>query len=273
MIGKEGQGEGLEESAFRNEILKVEIRNPNGELLETLAEGEAISKANEIVVFAHGFGTDLHERGIYDQISQTIQKEGLATLRFSYSGFGKSEGTQQDKSLETMTSDLSSVLDFIEKQKKQDASVKIIGFSLGTAVVARTFSEEPLTKPDNIILINNTEFNFKGNFEAYFRANPKLLIDEDGVWHLPRTDGSTTYIGSEFWESIGNPQRQHDDMQKLAQNYNVTMVRAMNDDVADAGADLTDIPFSEVVELSGNHNYTRPEDRADFLKTLKQRFA
>jgi len=74
----------------------MEIRNNQGELLEVIAEGSSLENADKVLLLVHGFGTDLHEKGIFDELSHSVADSfpGFCVIRFSWSGCGKSEGIQ-----------------------------------------------------------------------------------------------------------------------------------------------------------------------------------
>ncbi|OIP24682.1 hypothetical protein AUK11_02675 [bacterium CG2_30_37_16] len=106
-------------------------KNANGEILDVFVEGDSLEKAEEIVILVHGFGTDRHERGLFDQISKECAEDDRAILSFSLSGFGESEGDQKTKTLDTMADDFKSVVEFVEAHKNERSIINIIGFSMG----------------------------------------------------------------------------------------------------------------------------------------------
>lgn len=246
------------------------IKNKIGEKLDISLEGQDINKGNKVIVMAHGFGTDKHERGLFDQISEILASEYVSVLRFSYSGFGKSQGDQKTKTLDTMSEDLSTVLDYVESHKKQDALITIIAFSMGNTVMAKTLANNEAIKPDKVILVNPSEFGFKDRMQDYFKAKSETIIDEKGIWHLQRADGSVTYISPGFWDSIGRSDDQEASMKKMVNKYNTVLFRAVDDEVVNIDSALDGLSFTQVVKLRGNHNYSDKGERKVFLNKLSE---
>lgn len=251
----------------------MEIRNKEDEKLDISIEGANLDSAEEIIVFAHGFGTDKHERGTFDQISEKIidSSKNVATVRFSYSGFGESEGDQKVKTLDTMVSDLSSIMNFVKNSKSENSVVKMIAFSLGNHITAEYLAGVNDIELERVILINLPECEFKTRMQCYFKDKSGTKIDDSGVWHLERSSGSTTYVGSEFWDSVSHPERQLANLKKLTKNFKTYLIRATDDEIIDSkasDAEISDLPFEEIVYLRGDHNYSKPKDREEFMKTI-----
>lgn len=251
-----------------NEI--PEIRNSLGELLDVSFEGKEISEADRVMVLTHGFGTDKHERGIFDDISENLTKndENLSIIRYTNSGYGESEGDQKTKSLETMKDDLASVLAKVNEIKQSETKINLVGFSMGSHVLSRYLSEASGKDIENVVIVNPPGLHFKDRIQEYFRS--KSEIDEDGVWTAERKDGTKTQIGPAFWESLdGNLLKKN--MKSLTEKYSVTFVRAINDDVVteNTAAVYRDMHFKKIVGMPGNHNYSKPEDRERFLSVFK----
>ncbi|MEK7447260.1 MAG: alpha/beta hydrolase [Patescibacteria group bacterium] len=251
----------------------MEIKNRDGEKLDVSIEGANLDSAKQIIVFAHGFGTDKHERGTFDQISEKIinSSNDVATIRFSYSGFGESEGDQKVKTLDTMVSDLSSVMDFVKNSKAENSAVKMIAFSLGNHITAKYLASVDDTRPEKVILINLPECKFKSRMQSYFKDKPGTKIDDLGVWHLERSSGSTTYVGSGFWDSVSHPESQLSNLENLTRKYGTYLIRATDDEIIDSkasDAEISDFPFEEILYLRGDHNYSKLEYREEFMKSL-----
>lgn len=247
-----------------------EIRNSLGELLDVSLEGKEISEADKIVILSHGFGTDKHERGIFDDISKNLTKndENLSIIRYTNSGYGESEGDQKTKSLETMKDDLDSVITKVNELKKSGVKINLVGFSMGSHVLSRYLSETSGKNIENVVIVNPPGLHFKDRIQEYFRS--KSEIDENGVWTAERKDGTKTQIGPAFWESLDGDLLKKN-MENLTENYSVTFVRAINDDVVteNTAAVYRDMHFRKIVGMPGDHNYSKPEDRERFLQVFK----
>lgn len=105
------------------------IRNVQGELLEyDFLPGEEGKR--ELVVIGHGV-TANKDREWAMALSGALGKAGFASLRFSFSGNGGSEGRFEDSCPSKESDDLRSVLDATEEWQ-----VTYVGHSMGAAVGA-----------------------------------------------------------------------------------------------------------------------------------------
>jgi alpha/beta superfamily hydrolase len=243
----------------------LEIRNKQGELLEAIFEGATIQTAEKIILMVHGFGTNLHERGVFDDASKAILENfpNTTVVRFSVAGYGKSEGKQEEKSFDTMAEDIEVVFDYILKNKRSDGILNTISFSMGNHYFAKTVLK---LKPeiDKLIVVNPAEYNFKERMQKVHWPDAK--VDEDGVWYLDRADGSFTRVGPAFWKSLDTVAKERN-LDSAVASYNSVLIRATEDHIAD-NAEMTKLPFKEIIEIHGDHNYSKPEDRKVFVDKL-----
>ena len=249
----------------------MKINNRKGEKLDTNIEGADLGSAKKIVILAHGFGTDKHERGAYDAISEKLLKDsdGITIVRFSYSGFGDSEGDQKTKTLETMAEDLVDVASFV-MQKNPRAEMIMGGYSLGNHILCKYLAENEL-KPNKVILVNLPECAFKERMQKFFLDRGLVEVQDDGVWKMDRADGSTSYIGPEFWESVSHAEKQRANLKKICESFPVYLFRATDDHVVDWQAseeEIKDLPFKEKIYLRGDHNYSKAKDMQAFTKAF-----
>lgn len=247
-----------------------EIRNSQGELLDASFDGKELAEAERVVVLSHGFGTDKHERGMFDNISESLTRNNseLAIIRYSNSGYGNSEGDQRTKSLDTMTNDLDSVIGKVRELKKPETKISLVGFSMGSHVLAKYLSGAIDKDVDNVVIVNPPGTHFKDRIQEYFE--PRSKIDKDGVWTADRKDGTKTQIGPDFWESLDGSALA-ENIKTLTEKYPVTFVRAINDDVVteDTAETYRNMHFKKIVSMPGDHNYSEQDDRARFLNVFK----
>jgi len=236
---------------------------------EIFAEGLLIRQAQKIFLLVHGFGTDLHERGLFDEISKVLQNSGdAAVIRFNFPKLEVENGVRREKSLEGMADDLRLVLDYAAGEKGEDVPLTIIGFSMGNYVIAKCFSATMLIRPDKIILINPPRIDFKKELQNYFQNKPGAKTDDKGIWALPREDGSMTYVGPEFWDSI-EKEEQLQEFKNLINNFPSYLIKAMDDTTAgEMDEEMRNMPFKEIVNLKGDHNFSNLEDQANFIESL-----
>ena len=245
----------------------MEIRNKYGEKLETLIEGAPLHEAKEILVMVHGFGTNLHEVGIFDDAVEVITKKlpDIAVVRFSWAGFGKSEGKEEDLTYFKVEDDIAAVVDFVIAQKQNDASLVLLGASRGNAPLASYLVKNPQSLKQ-LIVTKPAAFTSAEEGKKKWSSRPGFKIDEKGVWVIPRSDGSVTKLSPEYWESI-DPVKYKNDLTNVTQDYNSVLIRDSYDDFVD-NREVAELPFKKKYEVIGDHNFSKPAQRAAFLKTL-----
>jgi pimeloyl-ACP methyl ester carboxylesterase len=239
---------------------------------EIVVEGSRLCKAEKIILLVHGFGTDLHERGLFDEVSKALQSSGdAAVVRFNFPKLEGENGIRREKSLEGMADDLRLVLDYVARNKRGDAFLTIVGFSMGNYVIAKCFSIATSISPEKVILINPPRIDFKEELQNYFQNKPGAKIDDNDIWTLPREDGSTTYVGPEFWDSIKR-EEQSQELEKLVNNLPCYLIKATDDaTVSEMDEEMRNMPFKEIVNLKGDHNFSNLEDRTSFIRSLMVR--
>ncbi len=71
----------------------LRIRDSFGNLLEVRQDLPDKGDSFPTILMVPGFGADLHETGLFDDISTALVKNGCQTIRFSFEGTGKSDGS------------------------------------------------------------------------------------------------------------------------------------------------------------------------------------
>lgn len=108
-------------------MTELEIRNGEGEWIDhVFTPGR--DKGKELVIVAHGV-TSCHDRPYLVDICDALAEEGIASLRFSFSGNGRSEGRFEDCSISKEVGDLLSVIDALSGW-----TLAYAGHSMGGAV-------------------------------------------------------------------------------------------------------------------------------------------
>ncbi|HAM71501.1 MAG TPA: alpha/beta hydrolase [Verrucomicrobiales bacterium] len=112
-----------------------QIKNPQGELLDyTFHAGKEGRKA--VVLIGHGV-TGNKDRAWAVALGEALSREGIAALRFSYSGNGASGGRFVDSTISKEVGDLGAVIAAV-----QGWTVGYIGHSMGGAVGVMRASED-----------------------------------------------------------------------------------------------------------------------------------
>lgn len=111
------------------------IKNRHGVDLYATIEFPNNQKASEIAIFAHCFTCTSNINAVRN-ISRSLTQNGIAVVRFDFTGLGKSKGKFENSHFEANVEDLQDVHEYITK--KYFAPSLIIGHSLGglAAIVA-----------------------------------------------------------------------------------------------------------------------------------------
>ena len=111
---------------------KISFKNPNGENLSARLDLPLTGEPVAFALFAHCFTCSKNLRAV-GNISEALNREGIAVLRFDFTGLGESEGDFADTNFSSNVADLIAAARFLEKEYQ---SPKIlIGHSLGGAAV------------------------------------------------------------------------------------------------------------------------------------------
>lgn len=117
---------------------KISFRNAHGEKLAAALELPGDQHPLAYAIFAHCFTCGKNIQAAV-RICRTLAQEGIAVLRFDFTGLGASEGEFADSNFSSNVADLLQAADFLSQQY---ASPKLlIGHSLGGAAVLRAAAE------------------------------------------------------------------------------------------------------------------------------------
>ncbi|WP_420317026.1 alpha/beta fold hydrolase [Ekhidna sp.] len=111
---------------------KVTFKNSQGEELSGRIDFPLIGKPKAFVLFAHCFTCSKNLKSV-DHISHAFTQEGMAILRFDFTGLGQSKGEFADTNFSSNLSDLKDAYDYLEQQ--YEAPQIMVGHSLGGAAV------------------------------------------------------------------------------------------------------------------------------------------
>ncbi len=246
--------------------LKPNIKNNNEEKLDTWVEfSEETIKAT--VVMVHGFGTNKHETaGYFDDVSVALVNNGYRVVRFDFSGYGSSEGRQEDACYSKHRTDLACIINYVRANYPEP--VHVFAQSMGCFVTA-------LASPDNIektIMtgLPNADTNIiVERVVSRFGSRPGSKLDFDGISLLPRSTGEVQKIGPRFWRDL----KSFDPLNEVANFAKKTrlLVVSWNSDEI-LGKETID-SYDTIKELNhiwldGNHSVTDTIDREKFIKIM-----
>jgi alpha-beta hydrolase superfamily lysophospholipase len=142
-----------------------------------------------------GFGYDLHEfQNSHDEIAIHLASAGLTTVQFSFAGLGKSTGNFGEMTIQRQAIQLTEIVAWVKKTIHPKAiGVLATSFGAATALAANTSD------------ITSFVFVSGGYFPADSlkkRCIAKGVYNPAGDTLLPRSNGSITIIGKQFWPSI-----------------------------------------------------------------------
>lgn len=111
---------------------KITFQNSNGDSLSGIIDFPLVNKPKAFVLFAHCFTCSKNLKSV-DHISQSFTSQGMAVLRFDFTGLGQSKGDFSDTNFSTNLSDLKDAYHFLEENFQ--APQIMVGHSLGGAAV------------------------------------------------------------------------------------------------------------------------------------------
>jgi predicted esterase YcpF (UPF0227 family) len=246
--------------------MKTKIKNIFGENLDLLIEGN--SNSNDVIVFVHGYGTDKNEGFASFLDLSNFLKRKFITIRFDLSGYGLSDGKEEEFQFQKAAGDVDSVIRYARK-KYPSKKINIIAHSLGTFIVT-------LLSPFEI---NKTVFTSIPNSDPKFvllQLQKRIVknggkINEDGVTIYKRTSGAIQKIGKDFWRTYRNF-NMIEYLQDLARKTDLVIYKPLQDEVLeykyfDEYKNLANIQY---VEVPGDHNFKKTNERNDLFLLIQK---
>lgn len=242
------------------------IKNLYNEKLDTWVE-EPAGVVKATVVMVHGFGTSKHETaGYFDDISTALTNDNFRVVRFDLSGYGNSEGREENACYSKHIVDLKCVVDWVKSNFQ--SPIYIFAQSMGCWVTA-------LANPDSItktimtgVPNSNPEIVIK-RVKERFGSRSGAILNLDGISLLPRSTGKIQKIGSQFWLDIKNIEPT-----KIVADYSkktkLLIIHWESDEII--GKDYLDeydnITTLKSMWLPGDHSVTNQGDRGNFIKKM-----
>lgn len=254
---------------FMLRVKRVFVDNAEGERIDVLVEGRLNSPIS--IVFVHGFGTNKDEgAGLFIDISSALKEYCL--IRFDFTGYGKSEGKQEDVNLGKEASDLKSVLEFVHKEYGD--KILLIGMSLGCYAIS-------LLSPGDIsktIFISPPDSDQEATVERLvdrIKSRKGGIVDFNGATIYLRSSGEIQKIGPAFWKSL-NEFNAEAAITTYSHKTNLVTIIPIQDEIFERkNMDVYDKQSTRCIRLRGNHAFTDPEERkelvAEIVRVLKTR--
>jgi putative redox protein len=122
---------------------KLDFVNRNGERLAARLDLPVGQKPCAFAIFAHCFTCTKNFNAIVN-IDRELTSQGIAVLRFDFTGIGESEGDFSETNFSTNVEDLVSAADFL--RDTYEAPKLLIGHSLGGAAILQAAERIPSTQ-------------------------------------------------------------------------------------------------------------------------------
>lgn len=90
-----------------------------------------------IVILSHGFLGNLESGGMFTVLSNKLAEQNIASIKFSFSGYGDSDGKLTDASIKTEIEDLKAIIEYVKTLDYVDTdNIYLAGMSMGGAVTS-----------------------------------------------------------------------------------------------------------------------------------------
>ncbi len=221
--------------------------------------------APHIIIFSHGFGVRKTNRGLFTAIANALPD--ARSVMFDYNSINEESNTLTAKPLHEQALKLRKVIN-ATRAEYPDAVLDLVCHSQGCVIAG-------LVKPRGIrkviMITPPDEISAATTIERH-EARKGIAIDPTVRTRLPRTDGSTTVIHPEYWQSLADidPVKLYN---RLARFTGLRIINARQDEV------LGKVSFEGIdsaislVTLDGNHNFDGEEDRKRILWILQKELA
>jgi len=119
---------------------KIEFQNSEGITLSAKIEFPVSELPQQFAIFAHCFTCNKNLAAVRN-ISRALTQEGIAVMRFDFTGLGDSGGSFEDTNFSSNMQDIVASADYLQQHFK--APSLLIGHSLGGAAVLRAAYDIP----------------------------------------------------------------------------------------------------------------------------------
>ena len=119
---------------------KLYFKNPDGKRLAARLDLPLDEKPTAFAIFAHCFTCTKNFNAVVN-IDRALSMNGIAVLRFDFTGLGESEGDFSETNFSTNVADLIAAADFLKEA--YEAPRLLIGHSLGGAAVIQAAEKIP----------------------------------------------------------------------------------------------------------------------------------
>lgn len=130
---------------------EVTIPGSVGKLAATLQVPEMKQGAKvPLVILMHGLGSD-KDNMLFTALADSLQENGIASLRFDFNSHGKSEGNIVDMDFNNLQADAEKVLNYARKLDFV-SSISLAGHSMGGVIASMVAGREGTNKIKSVVL-------------------------------------------------------------------------------------------------------------------------
>jgi hypothetical protein len=130
---------------------EVTIPGSVGKLAATLQVPEMKQGAKvPLVIIMHGLGSD-KDNMLFAALADSLQENGIASLRFDFNSHGKSEGNIVDMDFNNLQADAEKVLNYARKLDFV-SSISLAGHSMGGVIASMVAGREGTNKIKSVVL-------------------------------------------------------------------------------------------------------------------------
>jgi len=211
-----------------------------------------------IVVYSHGFGVDSTDRGLFTDIAAALPEAEHSMFDYNQLSGGTLTVSPLDQQAHRVGDKLTAT-----KSKYPHGTIDLICHSQGCIVAA-------MARPMGIrrvICIAPLEVVDVQRMLQRFSTRPGAKIDPNGMTTLPRRDGSTTSVPTEYWRSLRNisPVSLYN---ALAAHVSLTLITASQDEVIGATNFRKLDPSIEVIRITADHDFNG-KSRQELIAAIK----
>ena len=130
----------LRPTGFQPQRERLTIDGDHGRLQAVIQKPElAAGQQCPMVVFCHGFGGS-KDGPLFELITDSLQRHGVASIRFDFNGHGESEGKFEDMTVPNEIEDAKKVIAYV-RDLRYVSKIALVGHSQGGVVAAMTAGE------------------------------------------------------------------------------------------------------------------------------------
>ncbi len=220
------------------------------------------STSPHIIIFSHGFGVRKDDRGLFTAIARAVPD--ATSILFHYNPINDKSNTLTAKPLNEQVQKLRKVIN-TARAEYPGAIIDLVCHSQG-CIVAAVLKPRDIRK---VIMLTPPDDISEATLIKQLSVEGEAPIDTAVRTRLPRSDGSTTVIHPEYWQSLVgvDPVKLYN---KLAKFTALRIINARTDEVLGPVSFEGIDPSISFVTLDGGHNFDDEESRKRILYILQK---